>query len=180
MLTVFCQLGRMRKATILLLLAALAVPARAAGEKPADAKKGGQPGTNLDKFHLMAPLSDADGKLTGYAYITWRATVLADTYKEAVLEKIPYIQDKMVRDVNATAVTSAADPAKVDVPALEKRLMGDAAQVMGTGKIKTILVCEVQIGDLHPKQTPAMNTPADQMAPAVAAPKTAAKSPCDS
>ena len=72
----------MRKAAIPVLLAfALAAPAFAveekakpaegkAGEKAGETKKGGKPGTNVDMPSLMAPLTDADGKLMGYAYIS--------------------------------------------------------------------------------------------------------------
>jgi hypothetical protein len=152
----------MRKAAILVLLAALAVPARAADD---DAKKGGKPGTNVEMPYLMAPLSNADGKLLGYAYISTRLTAMSDTYALAVRDKLPFIQDKMVRDVNGDAVTTPDDPEKVDIPALEKRLLGDATQVMGAGKVKLITVCTVQIAELHPSQTPALNPPPPGMPP---------------
>src|ERR1700743_3037740 len=176
----------MRKAAILFLLAALAAPAHAADEKAADAKggdakKGGKPGTNVDMPFLMAPLNNADGKLTVYAYISTRLTAMSDTYALAVRDKLPFIQDRMVRDVNADAVTTADDPEKVDIPALEKHLLGDAAQVMGAGKVKLIMVCTVQIAPLHPVQTPALNTPPDKAAPPGSPPsKNPLKSRCDS
>lgn len=175
----------MRRAAILFLLAAqtlsVSVPAHAADEKAADAKKGGKPGTNVDMPFLMAPLNNADGKLTGYAYISTRLTAMSDTYALAVRDKLPFIQDKMVRDVNADAVTTADDPEKVDIPALEKRLLGDATQVMGAGKVKMIMVCTIQISPLHPVQTPALNTPPDKAAPPGSPPpKNPLKSRCDS
>ena len=49
----------------------------------------------------MAPLSDGDGKLMGYAYITARLTVAADSDKLVVTDKMPFIQDALVRDINA-------------------------------------------------------------------------------
>ena len=166
----------MRKAAILLLLAMLAVPAHAAD----DTKKGGKPGTNVEMPFLMAPLNNADGKLLGYAYLSTRLTAMSDTYALAVRDKLPFIQDRMVRDVNADGVATADDPEKVDIPALEKRLLGDATQVMGAGKVKVITICTVQIAELHPVQTPAMNTPADQMVPGAAPPKNPVKSRCES
>lgn len=166
----------MRKAALLILLAALVVPAHAAD----DAKKGGKPGTNVEMPFLMAPLTNADGKLLGYAYLSTRLTAMSDTYALAVRDKLPFIQDKMVRDVNADAVAAADDPEKVDIPALEKRLLGDATQVMGAGKVKLITICTVQIAELHPVQTPAVNTPADQMVPGAAPPKNPVKSRCES
>ena len=167
----------MRKAAILVLLAALAVPAHAADT----AAKKGEPGTNVEMPYLMAPLSNADGKLLGYAYISTRLTAMSDTYALAVRDKLPFIQDKMVRDVNSDVISTPDDPEKVDVPALEKRLLGDAAQVMGAGKVKLITVCTVQIAELRPSRTPPLNPPPPGMTPPGGKdPKNPEKSRCES
>jgi hypothetical protein len=175
----------MRKAPILaLLVAALALPAVAA-EKAEGAKKEGkagepkkgQPGTNVDMPFLMAPLTNAEGKLTGYAYISTRLTAKSDTFALAVRDKLPFIQDAMVRDVNGNAVTTAEDPQSVDVPRLESRLLADAQKVMGADKVKLITVCTVQIAELHPVQTQALSAPANL--PDLDAHKNPVKSRCD-
>ena len=165
----------MRKAAILFLLAALALPARAD-----DTEKGGKPGTNVEMPYLMAPLSDADGRLLGYAYLSTRLTAMSDIYALAVRDKLPFIQDRMVRDVNNQLVTTPDDPEKVDIAGVERRLLADAIQVMGAGKVRLITVCTVQIAPLHPVQTPALNTPPDEMVPGSAPPKNPVKSRCDS
>jgi hypothetical protein len=170
----------MRKAAILLLLAAQALPVSAPARAADNDAKKGEPGTNVEMPFLMAPLTNADGKLLGYAYISTRLTAMSDTYALAVRDKLPFIQDRMVRDVNADAVTAPDDPEKVDIPVLERRLLGDASQVMGAGKVKLITICTVQIAELHPVQTPALNTPADQMVPGAAPPKNPIKSRCES
>ena len=128
----------------------------------------------------MAPLSDADGKLIGYAYVSTRLTAMSDIYALAVRDKLPFIQDKMVRDVNNAVVTTPDDPEKVDIAGLERRLLSDATQVMGAGKVKLITVCTVQIAALHPIQTPALNTPPEQTTPGSAPPKNPVKSRCES
>jgi len=168
----------MRKAAILALLtAALTLPAFAAEEKK-DTTKGGPAGTNVDMPFLMAPLTNAEGKLTGYAYIATRLTAMSDTFALAVRDKLPFIQDTMVRDVNGDGVATPADPEQVDIPALEARLLADARKVMGNGKVKLITVCTVQIAELHPVQTPALNAPADMKD--LDAHKNPAKSRCES
>ena len=165
----------MRKAAILLLAAAFAIPAQAD-----DAQKGGKPGTNVEMPFLMAPLSDADGKLIGYAYLSTRLTAMSDIYALAVRDKLPFIQDRMLRDVNNQLVTTPDDPEKVDIAGVERRLLADATAVMGAGKVKLITICTVQIASLHPVQTPALNTPPDQVAPGSAPPKNPVKSRCES
>jgi hypothetical protein len=168
----------MRKAPILaLLLAALTLPALAADEKKGGAK-GGQPGTNVDMPFLMAPLTNADGKLTGYAYISSRLTATSDTFALTVREKLPFIQDSMVRDINGAGVATASDPEQVDIVGLEARLLTDARKVIGAGAVKLIIVCTVQVAELHPVQTPALNAPADLKD--VDAHKNPVKSRCES
>jgi len=183
----------MRKAAIpLLLVLALAAPSFAAEEKakPAGAKagegksgegkKGGPAGTNVDMPPLIAPLSDADGKLMGYAYISSRLTAASSAIALSVRDKLPFIQDVILRDVNAEPVATPDDPEKVDIPGVEKRLLSDAAKVMGAGKIKLITLCTVQISPLHPVETPALNAPPEDAAPSAGPPKNPVKSRCES
>ena len=195
-LTLFCQHSTMRKVVVLALTVSLAVSAfapvlnaaeekeghaaKAEGEskKEGDPKKG-KPGTNVDMPYLMAPLTDADGKLSGYAYLSTRLTATSEGVGTQVRDKLPFIQDAMVRDVNNTGVTTADDLEKVDVPAVEKRLLADAVKVMGPGKVKVITVCSVNIAPLHPVQTPARDVPPEQMIPAGTTPKNPIKSRCD-
>lgn len=184
----------MRKAAIPVLLAlALAAPSFAAEEKakPAGAKageakagegqkKGGPAGTNVDMPPLIAPLTDADGKLMGYAYISSRLTAASDTIALSVRDKLPFIQDVILRDVNAEPVATPDDPEKVDIPGVEKRLLSDAAKVMGAGKVKLITLCTVQISPLHPVETPALNAPPEDAAPSGQPSKNPVKSRCES
>jgi len=184
----------MRNATIPVLLAlALAAPSFAAEEKakPAEAKageakggegkkKGGPAGTNVDMPPLIAPLTNAEGKLTGYAYISSRLTAASDTIALSVRDKLPFIQDAILRDVNAEPVATPDDPEKVDIPGVEKRLLSDAAKVMGAGKVKLITLCTVQVAPLHPVETPALNAPPEDATPSGRTPKNPVKSRCES
>jgi len=147
-------------------------------KKEGDAKKG-KPGTNVDMPFLMAPLTNTDGKLTGYAYISSRLTATSEGGGTDVRAKLPFIQDYMVRDVNAVGITTADDPEKVDIAATEKRLLTAATKVMGPGKVKLITICTVNVSPLHPVQTPARDVPPEQMIPAGTTPKNPIKSRCE-
>ena len=171
----------MKRAAILALALLVTLPARAAEEKKEGAPegaKGGKAGTNVDMPFLMAPLTNEDGKLTGYAYISSRLTAASEATSLIVREKIPFIQDAMVRDVNGADVTTAEDREQVDIAKLEARLMGDARKVLGAGKVKQITICTVQIAELHPVQTQAQVAPKDQQP--VDAHKNPIKSRCES
>lgn len=172
----------MRK-TALLVFLAMAVPALAAEQDASkgDAKKGGRPGTNVDMPLLMAPLTNPEGKLSGYAYISSRLTASSEGVVTDVREKLPFIQDAMVRDINNASVTTADDHEKVDIANLESRLLANARKVMGASKVKQITICTVQIAELRPKQTPALHTPPDRAAAhGSEAPKNPVKSRCES
>ncbi|HKY17833.1 MAG TPA: hypothetical protein VJL82_02780 [Rhizomicrobium sp.] len=184
----------MRNAAILALLAALAVPAFAAEEKAGghgaaaegghgakkegEAKKG-KPGTNVEMPYLMAPLTNAAGKLTGYAYISTRLTAMSEANALAVRDKLAFIQDTMVRDVNAASVTTPDDPEKVDIAATERRLLADATKVMGAGRVRLITICTVHVAELRPAQTPARDVPQEDMIPHGTTPKNPIKSRCE-
>lgn len=142
----------MRRALTALCLLALTGMAVAAEKK-------GVPGTNVEMPYLMAPMTGSDGKLTGYAYISSRLTATSDTYALAVRNKLAFIQDAFVRDVNGAGVGKPDDNSAVDQPALEARLLADARRVMGVGAVASIALVQVQIAPLHPTQTPALNTP---------------------
>ena len=150
----------------------------AAEPAPAPSDKGGAPGTNVEMPFLMAPLTGSDGKLSGYAYISSRLTATSAAGALDVRDKIAFIQDVFVRDVNSAGVAKATDPGTVDQPALEARLLVDAKKVMGPGKVASIAIVQLQVAPLHPDSTqppasmPPPGTPVPDDKPAKKAPST--------
>lgn len=142
----------MRLMPTTMLLLALAAPAFAADAPAAEPKKGA-PGTNVEMPYLMAPMNGADGKLSGYAYISTLLTANKDVDALAVRDKLAFIQDAFVRDVNRRGIAKDGDPAAVDQPALEARLLADAKQIMGPGRVASLSIVTLQIAPLHPTQT---------------------------
>ncbi|MEJ0041537.1 MAG: hypothetical protein WDM81_04740 [Rhizomicrobium sp.] len=118
-----------------------------------------------------------DGKLLGYAYISPK---LVASNREAALEirnKVVFIQDAFVRDVNAAPVGLAGDPTEVDRALLAHRLVDQARRVVGAAKVVRIMFGDgdkdkgIKFSALHPTETPMR---ADQTA---AAPQAAAAPP---
>jgi hypothetical protein len=152
----------MRSPVAALILAVLTIVALAtqavASEGEASSKDGkpGAPGTNIDMPFLMAPLTGRDGKLSGYAYVSSRLTASSDISANEARDKIAFIQDAFVRDVNKTEIATTGDPATVDNSALEIRLLTDARRIVGAAKIRSIAITQVQIAPLRPSPvTPA-------------------------
>jgi hypothetical protein len=114
-------------------------------------EKAGDPGTNVEMPFLIAPMC-VDGKLTGYAYISSKVVTSSRDASLDVRNKIPFIQDAFVRDVNATPITKATDPKTVDNAALIVRLTADVKRIVGEAKISTVVIIQVQIAELRPNQ----------------------------
>lgn len=164
------------RAILFALLGLVAVTPAWAADKPAPGE--GAPGTNVDMPVVIAPIT-VDGKLTGYAYISSRLAAATPNDALTVRDKIAFILDAFVRDVNRAPVTLADDPSQVDKLGVGARFVADATQMMGAGHVKNIIVTEVQIAPLHPKQTAMPDTPPPAAPPATppAAPAKPAKTP---
>jgi hypothetical protein len=140
----------MRAATIFITsaIAFAAVQPSLAADAP---KKGGAaPGTSVDMPYLIAPLSSPDA-LVGYAYISCKIITSSQAAALTVRDRVPFIQDAFVRDVNAATVSKADDPQAVDSPALTARLLADAKKVTKPGAVTGLQLIEVQIRPLHPQ-----------------------------
>ena len=100
---------------------------------------------------LVAKLAYAVGKdpITASNHDWFLAAALT------VRDKLPFIQDAFVRDVNGRRITGTDSPEEVDVPALEARLLADAQKVMGAGKVKILTICTLQMAALKAKGPPA-------------------------
>ncbi|HEY5346607.1 MAG TPA: hypothetical protein VIJ72_00330 [Rhizomicrobium sp.] len=163
----------MRALPILLFLA-LAAPASAATpakapDKPPECT--GVPGTNQDLPHLMAPL-EKNGELYGYAYVTSCVAATSESAFSEIGDKIPYIQDAFVRDVNhmPVATPDADGNPVVDAAALQARLLADVRRVIGASKIKELVILDLQVSPLHPDQTPVLASAPPPDAPPAAPP----------
>ncbi len=124
----------MRKALVLLLSVALISGAVAAEGESADKASGpAAPGNNVDMPPLIAPVL-VEGRLVGYFYISSRLKTASSGSTSAIREKIAFIQDLFVRDVNANPFLDS-DPAKLDRAELGKRLLADARKIIGASTI---------------------------------------------
>ena len=136
------------------------------------AEKAGDPGTNVEMPFLIAPMSK-DGKLLGYAYINSKLVASSQPAALEIREKIAFIQDAFVRDVNGAPVSRADDPTAVDTTLLGNRLVADARRVIGATKVVRIIFGDgkseagIKFAALHPAQTPER---ADQIAAQSSAP----------
>jgi hypothetical protein len=118
----------------------------------ADAKPSGEPapGSGVEMPYLIAPLNDGD-MLVAYAYVTCKIIAASPTAAIDVRDKVGFIQDAFVRDVNAYSIGKPDAPQTVDKAALTARLFADVKKVMKPGSVRGVQLIEVQIRPLHPQ-----------------------------
>lgn len=117
-----------------------------AGSAPAER----EPGSTVEMPYLIAPVI-VDGALYANAYVSSQIIATSPAATIVVRDKLPFIQDAFVRDVNAVPIGKSTDPKTVDVPALTNRLMVDARRIVGPGLIDSIQIVRVQMSLLHAK-----------------------------
>ena len=137
-------------------LAICAFSLAVAGQPALAAEKAGDPGTNVEMPFLIAPMT-VDGKLFSYAYISTKVVTNSRNASLVVRDKIPFIQDAFVRDVNKTPIGLADDPKTVDESALIERLMADVTQVVGAAKVARVVLIKIQISLLRPTEAPVLS-----------------------
>jgi hypothetical protein len=139
----------MRKLAVLAAALLLSLPARAADEGKTSKE---EPGTHVQMPFLIAPMS-IDGKLQGYSYISSKLVASTPSASVEIRDKLAFIQDAFVRDVNAAPTGKAQAPLDVDTAALTARLVADARRIVGASKVVTIAFTQIKFSPLHPRAT---------------------------
>jgi hypothetical protein len=107
------------------------------------------PGTSVEMPYLIAPMA-GDGKLVSYAYISSRIIASSPSTAIDVRDRTPFIQDAYVRDVNAAPIGMPGDPTTVNSPALIRRLLADAKRMVGSSKVDTVEIIQIQVTPQRP------------------------------
>ena len=110
---------------------------------PALADKAPEPGTAVEMPYLIAPMVLED-RLVAYAYISSKVVAASLSATILVRDRLAFIQDAYVRDVNGASIAKADDPRTVDLPALTARLLADARRVVGRDKVSSVEIIRVQ------------------------------------
>jgi hypothetical protein len=137
----------MRAAFVGIILCAIPTIVLAANAKKGPAEPA--PGSSVEMPYLIAPLTDGD-TLVAYAYISSKVVASSPAVAIDVRDKIAFIQDAFVRDVNRTNIGKPDAPQTVDKDALAARLLADAQKVMKPGAVVGVQVIDVEIRQMHP------------------------------
>jgi hypothetical protein len=97
---------------------------------------------DIDVPPILAPMVVAN-RLDGYAYIV---VLLAPAGRDKVViirEKMPFLQDAFLRELNKTPIIKSDDPKTVDADAVKTRLVARMNQVLPAGT-----VAELKLGQI--------------------------------
>jgi hypothetical protein len=154
----------MRVLSAILLAVAVPVAALASGDSGKPPGNAPEPGTHVTMPFLIAPVVE-NGKLAGYSYINSKLIAATPAASVEIREKLAFIQDAFVRDVNARPVGKPGDPRTVDTDALAVRLLADARRVVGARKIASIAFAQIQFSPLRAKHSTEDAIPPSQRPP---------------
>ncbi|MBU6297568.1 MAG: hypothetical protein KJS68_04925 [Alphaproteobacteria bacterium] len=113
---------------------------------------------------LIAPMSQ-DGKLLGYSYILSKMVASSQSAAIAIRDKLAFIQDAFVRDVNAHPIGESNNPRTVDNTLLNDRLVADARRIVGDDKVVAMVFIDIKFAPLHPGDTTLNLVPPSERAP---------------
>jgi hypothetical protein len=97
---------------------------------------------------ILAPMV-VEARTENYAYITIVLKPAAPAGILAIREKVPFLQDAFLRELNGATIVKTDDPKAVDETALKARLIARMNQVLPAGtvaelKFQPIVVAPVQ------------------------------------
>lgn len=147
---------------LILLVFALCLTGTAwAAESAAKKDAKAEPGTSVEMPFLVAPMSQ-DGNLLGYSYISSKLVCSSPDACIAVRQKLAFIQDGFVREVNTKPIALASDPKQVDKDLLGARLTAVAKSIVGSEKVQNMVFLEIKFSALHPSDSTGMAGPPEQ------------------
>jgi flagellar basal body-associated protein FliL len=135
----------------LALIGALVLPLSAALAAEAPAKDPKDQGTtDVELPAILAPMV-VDNRLESYAYITVALTPTSRERQLLIREKMPFLRDGFLREVNKASIASAGDPKMVDQPALKKRLLARVSQILPPGTVSDLKFPEIVMTAIQPQ-----------------------------
>jgi hypothetical protein len=160
-----------RKLALFVFALCLAYPAWSA--EPA--KKPPEPGTSVEMPFLMVPMTK-DGDLLGYSYVASKLICTSPGGALRVREKLAFIQDAFVREVNSRPASLDTDPKALDKDQLAARLTAAAKRIVGNDTVRAMLFMEIKYAPLHPGDSTTGGAPPPEQAAATATSDGAGKS----
>ena len=83
---------------------------------------------------ILAPMI-VDSRTENYAYVTIALKPASPAGVLTIREKVPFLQDAFLRELNGATIVKADDPKAVDEAALKARLLARVNQILPAGTV---------------------------------------------
>ena len=120
-------------------------PGAIAAETPA-AKDNGI--VDVEMPAIFAPIIVSQ-RLEGYAYITVALTPAAPDRVYLIREKVPFLRDAFLRELNKSTIVKAEDAKAVDEGAVKARLLARMNQILPAGTVSDLKLEQVVMASLQ-------------------------------
>jgi hypothetical protein len=92
-----------------------------------------------------------DNRLESYAYITIALSPASRDKTLVIREKVPFLRDGFLREVNKASIAKPGDASAVDQPALKKRLLARVGQILPPGTVSDLKFQEIVMTPIQPQ-----------------------------
>jgi hypothetical protein len=99
---------------------------------------------------ILSPMNVA-AQLEGYAYITIALTPASPGANRIILEKMPFLQDAFLRELNKASIVNAEDAKAVDAVAVKARLLARMNQILPAGTVSALKLKQIVIALFQPQ-----------------------------
>ena len=106
--------------------------------------------TNVELPAFLAPMLKGN-RLEQYAYITVALTPANRERMLAIREKMPFLRDAFLREVNKANIVKADDSNSVDTVALKARLLVRVNQILPKGSVSDLKFQSIQMTPIQPQ-----------------------------
>ena len=106
--------------------------------------------TNVELPPILAPMV-VDNRLESYAYITIALTPASRDKVFDIREKVPFLRDGFLREVNKASIAKTDDPRAVDAAALKARLLARMNQILPRGTVSDLKFEQIVLTPIQPQ-----------------------------
>jgi len=131
------------RALVACALVALSSPGEAAEAKPSDL-------VDVELPAIFAPMV-IQQRLESYAYITVLLSPAGADKTLIIREKVPFLRDAFLRELNKGGIVKADDPKAIDTAAVKARLLARMNQILAPGTVSELKLEPIQYAAIQPQ-----------------------------
>ena len=104
--------------------------------------------TDVELPTILAPMI-VDTRLEGYAYITVALSPATRDKTLTIRQKVPFLQDAFLRELNKGAILKAGDPKSLDVEGVTARLTMRMNEVLPAGTVTSLKLSQIVLAQFR-------------------------------